>query len=112
MMKPTNLTLPPELQAALSTIATNGQGQTATAQPSLTQSALDWQKSRLRQPSPAQVMDYEQAISIFYGYWKNRVPEGKAFYIHPENEASVSNLVKWAIFDPTSSIPLNKSIWL
>lgn len=111
-MKPTNLTLPPELQAALSTIATNGHDPIAPSQPSLTQSALDWQKARLRQPIPAQVMDYEQAVAIFYGYWKNRVPEGKAFYIHPENEVHVSDLVKWAIFDPTSSIPLNKSIWL
>jgi len=56
MMKPTNLALPPELQTALSTIATNGQDQEATTQPSLTQSALDWQKSRLRQPIPAQVI--------------------------------------------------------
>ena len=76
------------------------------------QSALNWQKSRRSVSRIQHVMTYNDAKYLFFEFWKTYLPETQEFYLHPDNKATVQNILKWAIGDPTSEIELTKSIWL
>ncbi len=106
----TDLSLPPELMESLNSI-TSESGATHSAQPSLLQSAIDWQKEQ-RHTLPLQVIPYEVSKLIFIDYWKRQLTNGETFGINPKNALIIPDLLKWAINDPSSSIPLHKSIWL
>lgn len=74
--------------------------------------ALEWQKKRVNKSPIRHIMTYNDAKYLFFEFWKTYLPETQEFYLHPENKASVQNILKWAIGDPESEIDLTKSIWL
>lgn len=75
-------------------------------------SALEWHKKRINSGHIEQVMSYEDARKLFADFWADYIPEDEKFFVHTENVKSVQNILKWAIGDPSSEIPLQKSIWL
>lgn len=75
-------------------------------------SALIWHKRRINTGHIEQVMSYKDAKKLFAEFWTDYIPKGDNFFVHPQNVSSVENILKWAIGDPESTIPLHKSIWL
>lgn len=74
--------------------------------------ALNWHKKRIGNGTIEQVMDYKDCKKLFADFWANYLPEDEKLFVHPENVQHVQNILKWAIGDPESQIPLHKSIWL
>jgi hypothetical protein len=74
--------------------------------------ALTWHKDRINPGKIEQVMDYDDARILFANFWADYIPEGTKLFVHPKNVANVQQILKWAIGDPSSEIPPQKSIWL
>ena len=86
----TDLSLPPELSDALQSIQGSAAPHTETLVPSLRESAVEWQKNRIRQVVPSQVMDYIEAFNIFRDMWHERVQNlGKEFTVLQSNKNQI-----------------------